>query len=219
MKLFIDSANPQEIRTAYEWGIIDGVTTNPTLATKAGINFKDAVYQILDLISGPVSLEVLGQEAGGMIEEGRRLAGIRDNVVVKLPTTTEGLKALKQLSSEGIKTNLTLVFSVNQALLVGKLGATYVSPFVGRVDDILHSGGDQLVSEIVQVYDHYGFQTQVLYASVRDSQHVHNAAMMGADVATVPFSVLEQLVKHPLTDAGLKRFQEDWESAGQEPLV
>lgn len=219
MKLFIDSANPQEIRQAHEWGIIDGVTTNPTLATKAGVNFKDAVYEILDMISGPVSLEVLSEDASGMIEEGRKLAALRDNVVVKLPTTVEGLKALKQLSSENIKTNLTLVFSVTQALLVGKLGATYVSPFVGRVDDVLLNGGDQLVSEIIHVYSQYEFSTQVLYASVRDTEHVHNAALMGADVATIPFSVLEQLVKHPLTDTGLARFKKDWQESGQDPLV
>lgn len=219
MQLFIDSANPEEVRQVWEWGLIDGVTTNPTLATKAGVDFVEAAHEILRIVQGPVSLEVLSEDATSMIEEGRKLASLGEHVVVKLPTTIEGLKALKQLTSEGIKTNLTLVFSATQALLVAKLGATYVSPFVGRIDDISMNGGDLLVEEIRQIYDNYGFSTQILYASVRTTEHVKNAALIGADVATIPFSILEQLVKHPLTDVGLKRFSEDWRNSGQQALV
>lgn len=219
MKLFIDSANPEEIRQVNDWGFLDGVTTNPTLATRSGVNFKEAVNQILEMVDGPVSLEVISETYSEMIDEGRKLSQLADNVVVKLPSTTDGLIALRQLNSEGIKTNMTLVFSANQALLVAKLGATYVSPFVGRVDDISMHGGDQLVNQVIRVYENYDFQTQVLYASVRDTEHVHNAALMGADVVTAPFEVLEKLVKHPLTDAGLESFKKDWQESGQESLV
>lgn len=219
MQIFIDSANPEEIKTAMEWGIVDGVTTNPTLATKAGVKFREAVEEILQLVKGPVSLEVVSTEYKNMVEEGRKLVELGEQVVVKLPTTTDGLKALRELSEGSIKVNMTLVFSPTQALLVGKLGATYVSPFIGRVDDISYHGGDELVAEMVEIYKNYNFETQILAASIRDVEHVAMAARLGADVCTVPFDVLGQLVKHKLTDAGLGRFLQDWEASGQESLV
>lgn len=218
MKLFIDSANPKEIEEMLDLGIIDGVTTNPTLATKAGIAYKDAVGRILKVVPDNVSLEVLATDTKGMVDEGRKLSALGKNVVVKLPTTEEGLKALKQLGSEGIRVNMTLVFSANQALLVAKLGAYFVSPFAGRLDDIGQTG-IELIEEIRTIYDNYGFDTQILFASVRSPLHVKEAAMVGADISTCPYDVLAKLVKHPLTDAGLKRFLEDFKSSGQKPLV
>ena len=218
MKLFIDSAIPDEVKKMWDAGIIDGVTTNPTLATKAGIEYKAAVSQILSTVDGDISLEVLSIDTEGMVKEGRTLAKLHHNVVVKLPTTTEGLKALKILNAEGIRVNMTLVFSANQALLVAKQNAYIVSPFAGRLDDIGHTAID-LISEIRQIYDNYGFETQILFASVRSPLHVKQAALAGCDIATCPYDVLEKLIKHPLTDIGLKKFLDDFKESKQEPLV
>ena len=218
MKLFIDSANPEEVKKMAELGIIDGVTTNPSLATKAGIDYRKAVDQILATVDGNVSLEVLSTDAQGMMGEARNLSKLHNNVVVKLPTTPEGLKALKILKAEKIRVNMTLVFSANQALLVAKLGAYIVSPFAGRLDDIGHSAID-VISEIRQIYDNYSFETQILFASVRSPLHVKQAALAGCDIATCPYEVLEKLVHHPLTDVGLKKFLSDFKESGQKPLV
>jgi len=218
MKLFIDSAVPDEVKKMWDAAIIDGVTTNPTLATKAGIEYKAAVSQILSTVDGDISLEVLSIDTEGMVKEGRTLAKLHHNVVVKLPTTTEGLKALKILNAEGIRVNMTLVFSANQALLVAKQNAYIVSPFAGRLDDIGHTAID-LISEIRQIYDNYGFETQILFASVRSPLHVKQAALAGCDIATCPYDVLEKLIKHPLTDIGLKKFLDDFKESKQEPLV
>lgn len=218
MQLFIDSADPTEVKKMLELGIIDGVTTNPTLATKAGVNYQKAVTEILKIVKDNVSLEVLSTDTKGMTDEGRKLAKLGKNVVVKLPTTEEGLKALKILIKEGIRVNMTLVFSANQALLVAKLGAYFVSPFVGRLDDIGQTGTD-LVEEIRTIYDNYNFKTKILFASVRSPLHVKQAALIGCDIATCPYEVLEKLVKHPLTDIGLKRFLDDFKQSKQKPLV
>ncbi len=218
MKLFIDSANPKEVKEMWETGIIDGVTTNPSLATKAGVEYQKAVEEIIETIDGDISLEVLSTETVGMVKEGRSLAKIHNNIVVKLPTTTDGLKALKILTEEGIRVNMTLVFSAGQALLVAKLGAYIVSPFVGRLDDIGQTGID-LITEIQQIYRNYNFETQILFASVRSPLHVKQAALAGCEIATCPFDVLQKLVKHPLTDSGLKTFLEDFEKSKQKPLV
>lgn len=218
MQLFIDSADPQEVKKMLELGILDGVTTNPTLATKAGIPYKQAVKEILQMVPDNVSLEVLSTEAPAMIVEARKLNALGKNVVVKLPTTEEGLEALKILKAENIRINMTLVFSPNQALLVAKLGAYIVSPFAGRLDDIGHTATD-LVNEIRSIYDNYGFETKILFASVRSPLHVKQAALIGCDIATCPFEVLDKLVKHPLTEVGLKKFLDDFKSSGQKPLV
>ena len=218
MKLFIDSANPQEAKKIADLGILDGVTTNPTLATKAGIDYKTAVSEILKIVDGDVSLEVLSTDAQGMIKEARALANLHKNVVVKLPTTSEGLRALKILTAEKIRVNMTLVFSANQALLVGKLGAYIVSPFAGRLDDIGHTAID-VISKIRQIYDNFAFETQILFASVRSPLHVKQAALAGCDIATCPYEVLEKLVQHPLTDVGLKKFLADFKESGQKPLI
>ena len=218
MQLFIDTAVPNDVKKMADLGIIDGVTTNPTLAAKAGVDYREAVDQILKTVEGDVSLEVLSQDSEGMVKEGRKLAALADNVVVKIPTTAEGLKALRKLASDGIRVNMTLVFSPNQALLVAKLGAYIVSPFAGRLDDIGHTAMDTM-DEIRTVYDNYGFETQILFASVRSPLHVKDAALIGCDIATCPTEVLEKLVKHPLTDVGLKTFLEDFEKSGQKPLV
>ncbi len=218
MKLFIDSAIPDEVKKMWDAGIIDGVTTNPTLAAKAGIEYKAAVSQILATVDGDISLEVLSTDTEGMVKEGRALTKLHHNVIVKLPTTTEGLKALKILNAEGIRVNMTLVFSANQALLVAKQNAYIVSPFAGRLDDIGHTAID-LISEIRQIYDNYGFETQILFASVRSPLHVKQAALAGCDIATCPYDVLEKLIKHPLTDIGLKKFLDDFKESKQEPLV
>ncbi|MGE5236456.1 MAG: fructose-6-phosphate aldolase [Acidobacteriota bacterium] len=209
MKLFIDTANVTEITEAAAWGILDGVTTNPSLVAKEGRSYRDLVAEICGIVSGPVSAEVIATDADGMEKEGRDLASIADNVVIKLPITREGVKVCARFAEEGIPTNLTLCFSPAQALLVAKAGATYVSPFVGRLDDIGHDGM-QVIREIVQIYDAYEFPTQVLVASVRHPQHVVEAALAGADVATVPFKIIEQLFHHPLTDIGLQRFLADY---------
>lgn len=210
MKFFIDTANLDEIRTADEWGLIDGVTTNPSLVAKEKCDFKKRIAEICSLIDGPVSAEAVSLDSAGMIAEGRELVKIHQNVVVKIPMTLEGLRAVKKLSSEGIKTNVTLVFSPVQALMAAKAGATYVSPFVGRLDDISHTGMD-LIAQILEIYFNYGFDTEIIAASVRHPLHVLESARMGAHVATIPFKVLEQLSKHPLTDIGIDRFLKDWE--------
>lgn len=218
MQLYIDSANPKEIKEMAELGIIDGVTTNPSLATKAGTTYQQAVKEILQIIQDNISLEVLSTDSSGMIDEGRKLAKLSSKVIVKLPTTQEGLKALKVLQTSGIRVNMTLVFSANQALLVAKLGAYIVSPFVGRLDDIGQTG-TVLISEIKQIYENYKFETKILFASVRSPLHVKEAALIGADIATCPVDVLEKLVKHPLTDIGLKKFLDDFKASKQKPLV
>ena len=209
MKFFIDTANLGEIREALEMGVVDGVTTNPTLISKEGMEFRALVTEICRLVDGPVSLEATSLEAEGMIKEARELAKIGDNVVIKIPMTEEGLKAVKRLSAEEISTNMTLVFSPSQALLAAKVGASYISPFVGRLDDI-STGGMELVEQIVTILENYDFPTQVIVASIRHPIHEVEAALMGADIATIPFKVLKQLVKHPLTDIGVQRFFEEW---------
>jgi transaldolase len=210
MKFFIDTANLNEIREANAMGILDGVTTNPSLIAKEGRPFKQTILEICNIVDGPVSVEVVAIEASGMLREAEEFATWHKNVVVKLPTTKEGLKACKTLTGKGIRTNLTLCFSPNQALMVAKAGATYVSPFVGRLDDISHVGMD-LVRQIIQIYNNYGYKTQVLAASLRHPLHVVEAAVAGAHVATIPFKVLDQMIKHPLTDKGLDAFLKDWE--------
>jgi|SRR6185369_8952370 transaldolase len=210
MKFFIDTANLEEIREAEALAILDGVTTNPSLIAKEGKPFKETILKICDLVNGPVSTEVTALDKDGMLKQGREYAGWHKNVVVKLPTTREGIKACKVLTGEGIKTNLTLCFSPNQALLVAKAGATYVSPFVGRVDDISQDGM-QLIRDIILIYKNYGYTTQVLTASVRHPMHVVEAAKAGSHVATIPFKVLDMLFNHPLTDKGLAAFLKDWE--------
>jgi transaldolase len=210
MKFFIDTADTKEIREAAAMGLVDGVTTNPSLVAKTGRRFRDVLLEICDLVPGPVSAEVVSLTHDEMLAEARELAALRTNIVVKIPLIPEGLKAVRTCQREGIKTNVTLCFSATQALLAAKAGATYISPFVGRLDDV-STNGMQLISEIIQIYDQYGLGTEVLVASVRHPMHVHEAAMLGAHVATCPLSVLLQLSKHPLTDAGLARFLADWE--------
>jgi transaldolase len=209
MKFFIDTANVDEIRKGLEMGLVDGVTTNPSLLAKEKKNPEDVVREIVSLVPGPVSLEVLSPEAQTMVEEARRLASLGGNVVVKIPMTAEGMKAVKTLSGEHIKTNVTLVFQPLQALIAAKAGAGYVSPFVGRLDDI-SSAGMEMVEQIISIYGNYGFETEIIVASVRNPVHVLHAAMMGADVATIPFGVLKQLMSHPLTDIGIDRFLRDY---------
>jgi len=210
MKFFIDTANPDEIKMAHEMGVIDGVTTNPTLISKEKKDFESLIEEICKIIKGlPISLEVLSLNSEGMIEEARRLSKMGENIVVKIPMTTEGLKAIKTLVSEGIKTNTTLVFSPTQALLAAKAGTTYVSPFIGRLDDIAQTGME-LIEQIVTIFTNYGFESQVIVSSIRHPIHVLEAALIGADVATIPYKVIEQLVKHPLTDIGIERFLADW---------
>ncbi|WAM34817.1 fructose-6-phosphate aldolase [Caldicellulosiruptor morganii] len=211
MKLFIDTANINEIKEAYSWGIICGVTTNPSLIAKEGRDFKEVVNEICSIVDGPISAEVISLKAEGMIEEARDLAKIHKNIVIKIPMTAEGLKAVSVLSKEGIKTNVTLVFSAAQALLAAKAGATYVSPFVGRLDDI-GQNGIELIKEIVQIFKNYpDIKTEIIAASIRHPIHVIEAAKAGEDIATVPFKVLEQMTKHALTDVGIERFLKDWE--------
>jgi transaldolase len=210
MKLFIDTADIKEITEAMSLGVLDGVTTNPSLVAKTGKPFEACIKEILAAVPGPVSVEVLATEHEGMVEEARTYAAWAENVVVKVPIIREGLKAVKTLSGEGIKVNVTLCFSPLQALLAAKAGAAYISPFVGRLDDISHDGME-LIQQIVEIYANYAFDTEVLVASVRNPLHVVQAALMGADVATVPFKVIESLLKHPLTDQGLKNFLADWD--------
>lgn len=209
MKFFMDTASVKEIREGVALGLVDGITTNPSLIAKEGRPFREIVEEICGLVDGPVNLEVVGTDAETMVAEGRNLAKIHANVVVKLPLIAEGLKGVRRLALEGIKVNVTLCFSPNQALLAAKAGATYISPFIGRLDDISHVGMD-LVRDILTIYRNYGFSTQVLAASLRHPLHVVEAAKAGAHVATMPFAVLQQLIKHPLTDVGLERFLSDW---------
>lgn len=210
MKFFIDTADVREIREAQEMGVLDGVTTNPSLVSKTGRKFRDVLEEIVQIVDGPISAEVVGTHHEGMLKEAREYAAIHDNIVVKLPMIPEGLKALKICVQEGIKTNVTLVFQASQALLVGKIGATYVSPFVGRLDDISVNGMD-LIRQIKTIYSNYAIKTKILAASIRHPIHLIEAAMIGADVATIPFKVIRQLTHHPLTDIGLKNFLKDWE--------
>lgn len=210
MKFFIDTANIDEIREANDWGVVAGVTTNPSLVAKEGRDFHQVIREIASIVDGPISAEVISLEADGMVTEARVLAKIHPNVVIKLPMTREGLKACKRLTAEGIKTNVTLVFSANQALLAAAAGATYVSPFVGRLDDISHDGM-QLVADIAEIFEFHGIATEIIAASIRNPLHVIAAAKAGSDIATIPFKVFEQMLKHPLTDDGIKRFLADWE--------
>jgi transaldolase len=210
MKIFIDTANLDQIKEVNSWGILDGVTTNPTLVAKEGCDFETRVRDICQVVDGPISAEAVSMNAEGMIKEARELSKMHKNIIVKIHMTDEGLKAVKVLSKEGIKTNVTLVFSPNQALLAAKAGATYVSPFVGRLDDISHDGMD-LVRDIVTIFRNYGFKTQVIVASIRHPIHVTEAALAGAHVATVPYDVLKKMLKHNLTDEGIQKFLKDWE--------
>lgn len=209
MQLFIDSANVDEIRAAVELGVISGVTTNPSLIAREGRDFVQVVREITSIIDGPISAEAVSLEAGPMIAEARELAAIHPNIVVKIPMNGEGLKAVRALSREGIKTNVTLVFSANQALLAALAGATYASPFVGRLDDIGHDGL-VLIEEIMQIYELHQLETRVISASIRHPLHVTQSALAGADIATIPYKVLLQMIKHPLTDLGIERFLADW---------
>ncbi len=214
MKFFLDTANIDEIRDAVDYGLIDGVTTNPSLVAKEGRDFKDILREIASIVDGPISAEVVSTNSAGMLSEAYDLAKVHKNIVVKLPMLKEGMKALKQLSRDGIRTNVTLVFNPNQALVAAKLGATYVSPFVGRLDDVSEVGMG-LVADLVKIFHNYSLPTRILVASCRHPLHVREAALLGADVATMPYKVLEQLLKHPLTDVGLERFLKDWEKVRQ----
>jgi len=209
MKFFIDSANIDDIKNGISLGMVDGVTTNPSLIAKEKRNFEEVVKEILELVDGPVSLEVVSTDVQGMVREGEKLVKMGDNAVIKVPMTTEGLKATKILAHNGIKVNQTLIFSPVQALMAAKAGAAYVSPFVGRLDDVCHDG-IEIVEQIITIYDNYGFETEVIVASVRHPRHVLEAALIGADVATIPLKVIEQLARHPLTDKGIDLFLADW---------
>ncbi len=209
MKIFIDSANIAEIKDANSMGLIDGVTTNPSLIAKEGKDFKELIKEICSVVNGPISAEVISLEFKGMMQEAHELAKIHENIVIKVPLTKDGLQATRSLKAEGIRTNVTLCFSPNQALLAAKAGAYFVSPFVGRLDDISTSGME-LINQIITIYQNYGYDTQVLVASIRHPLHVVESAMIGADAATIPHSVLMQLIKHPLTDIGIERFLSDW---------
>ncbi len=211
MKIFIDTANLDEIRKANDWGIIDGVTTNPTLVAKEKRDFKEIVREIIHMVDGPISVEAISMDADGMVNEAVEMSEWAQNIVVKIPMIPEGLKAVKILDRRNIMTNVTLVFSVNQALLAAKAGATYVSPFIGRLDDIGHDGM-QIVRDMVTIFDKYDFKTKIIVASIRHPLHVIEAAKTGAQVATIPFNVIEKMFFHPLTDAGLERFLKDWKN-------
>jgi transaldolase len=213
MKFFIDTANIEEIKKANALGLLDGVTTNPTLVSKEGREFKGLIQEICSIVEGPVNAEVVSTEAEGMISEAKDLAKLAHNIVVKIPLIKEGLKAVKALSGEGIKTNVTLCFSPVQALMAAKAGAAYISPFVGRLDDISERGMD-LVDQIITIYENYGYDTEVIVASIRNPVHVLDAALMGADIATIPYKVMEQLINHPLTTIGLDKFLADWKKMG-----
>lgn len=210
MKFFIDTANIDEIREAHSMGMVDGVTTNPSLIAKEGRDFEDIIKEICQIVDGPISAEVISTDTEGMIKEARHLAKIHDNIVVKIPMIVDGLKATCRLAEEGIKTNVTLAFSPLQALMAAKAGATYISPFIGRLDD-LSQEGLLLVEQIVEIYSNYAFDTEIIVASIRNPLHVLESALMGADIATIPFSVLGKLAAHPMTDKGLKAFLDDWE--------
>jgi len=210
MKFFIDTANIDEIKKANDYGLLDGVTTNPSLIAREGREFRELIKEICSIVDGPVSAEAVSLDAEGLIKEGRELSKIHDNIVVKVPLNLEGLKAVKQLTAEKIKTNVTLIFSPLQALLAAKAGATYASPFIGRLDDIGTTGMD-LVSQITEIYENYGYATEIIVASIRNPIHVLDAALIGADIATIPYKVLDQLSRHPLTDIGMEKFLKDWE--------
>lgn len=212
MKFFIDTANINEIKEAHSMGMVDGVTTNPSLIAKEGRDFKEIIQEICAVVDGPISAEVISLDAEGMIREARDLAGIHANIVVKIPMTVDGLKATRQLTKEEIKTNVTLVFSPLQALMAAKAGAAFVSPFIGRLDD-LSQEGILLVEQIVEIYSNYAFDTEIIVASVRNPLHVLDSALIGADIATIPFDVLAKLAAHPLTDKGIKAFIDDWEKS------
>jgi transaldolase len=214
MKFFIDTANIEEIRKAVDMGMVDGVTTNPSLIARENKPFEEIIKEICQVVDGPVNAEVIGLDAETMVREGRELAKIHANIVVKIPMTTDGLKAVKQLAAEQIKTNVTLVFSASQALMAAKAGASYVSPFVGRLDDISQNGMD-LVSDIMNIFDNYGYATEVIVASIRNPNHVVDSALLGAHIATIPFKVIAQLARHPLTDLGVEQFLADWEKRTQ----
>lgn len=215
MKFFVDTANLDEIKEANELGLLDGVTTNPSLVAKEGdIDFKKRIAEICEIVNGDVSAEVTALDTEGMLREGRELAKIADNVVIKCPLTWDGLKATKQFRSEGTKVNVTLCFSASQALLAAKAGASYISPFIGRLDD-LSQDGMQLIRDIIQIYDNYGYETEVLAASIRHPMHIVESALAGADVVTVPFNIFQKIVKHPLTDKGLDAFLSDWKNSGR----
>ncbi|MBI2447351.1 MAG: fructose-6-phosphate aldolase [Candidatus Omnitrophica bacterium] len=210
MKFFIDTANVAEIREAHSLGVIDGVTTNPTLISREKRPFEEIIKEICSIVDGPISAEVISLDCQGIVKEARTLSKIHKNIVVKVPLIKEGLKAVKLLSKEGIRTNVTLCFSPSQALLAAKAGASFISPFVGRLDDISHVGMD-IVRDIRTIYDNYGFKTEIIVASIRNPLHVVEAARMRADIATIPFNVIESLIKHPLTDIGVEKFLKDWE--------
>ncbi|MBW2246097.1 MAG: fructose-6-phosphate aldolase [Deltaproteobacteria bacterium] len=210
MKFFIDTANIDEIREAHSMGMVDGVTTNPSLIAKEGRDFEDIIKEICQIVDGPISAEVISTDTEGMIKEARHLAKIHDNIVVKIPMIVDGLKATRRLAAEGIKTNVTLAFSPLQALMAAKAGATYISPFIGRLDDLAQEGL-LLVEQIVEIYSNYAFDTEIIVASIRNPLHVLESALMGADIATIPFSVLGKLAAHPMTDKGLRAFLDDWE--------
>ncbi|WP_294351487.1 fructose-6-phosphate aldolase [uncultured Clostridium sp.] len=212
MRLFLDTANVEYIKEANEMGVICGVTTNPSLIAKEGRDFNEVIKEITEIVDGPISGEVISEDAKGMIEEGRKIAAIHKNMIVKIPMTAEGLKATKVLANEGIKINVTLIFSVNQALLAANAGATYVSPFLGRIDDISMNGMD-LVRNIAEIFRVHKISTKIIAASVRNPLHVIEAARAGADIATVPYNLVQQMIKHPLTDQGLEKFKKDWQDA------
>ena len=214
MKFFIDTANVDEIKEAHAMGMVDGVTTNPSLIAREGRVFEEVIKEICEIVDGPISAEVISLEAEGMVSEARELAKIHPNVVIKVPMTVDGLKATRQLSAENIKTNVTLVFSPLQALMAAKAGATYVSPFVGRLDD-LSQDGMQLIEQIAEIFANYAYDTEIIVASIRNPLHVLDSALAGADIATIPFSVLSKLAAHPLTDKGIQSFLADWEKAKQ----
>ncbi|MCH7886990.1 MAG: fructose-6-phosphate aldolase [Candidatus Marinimicrobia bacterium] len=211
MKIFLDTANVDEIKEGTSWGIVDGVTTNPTLIAKEDRDFETVIKEICEIVDGPVNAEVVGLKAEEMIAEGRKLRELHDNICVKIPMTVDGIKAVKVLSEEGTMTNVTLIFSSLQALLAAKAGATFVSPFVGRIDDMAMPGMD-LVADISQIYENYGYETEIIVASIRNPLHVVDTALYGADIATLPMKVLHQMAKHPLTDRGIDQFLKDWES-------
>lgn len=214
MKFFIDTANINEIRAAKALGVLSGVTTNPSLIAKEGIDFHDRLKEITEEVSGSVSAEVISEDAAGMVKEGEELARIASNITVKIPMTLEGLKAVKQLSAKNIETNVTLIFNANQALLAARAGATYVSPFLGRLDDIGHDG-IELIKTIASIFEKHQIETEIIAASIRHPMHVIEAALNGAHIATIPYAVIEQLVNHPLTDKGLEQFLKDWEEANK----
>ena len=212
MKFFIDTANIDEIQEAYNMGMVDGVTTNPSLIAREGRDFEEIIQEICKIVDGPISAEVISLETEGMVKEAHHLASIHDNIVVKIPMTVEGLKATRILSNEGIKTNVTLIFSPLQALMAAKAGASYASPFVGRLDDISHEGL-LLIEQMVDIYNNYAFETEIIVASIRHPLHVLQSALLGADIATIPFNVISKMAAHPLTDKGIKAFLADWNKA------